>query len=169
MVSKICLLIVYHFSSAIRFVVNLHVHHNKPLSQAYAIAVSQFRSLRSEHEIATSVAAAEVTAYGGSFGPSASEIGFAREEQHLKTWEISDAAARESYEARKRWRAIVGRTNGLGNWTRGEEYVRLWKDGVRPNYAPALSTPVVEESAPEVDFVGLRHHIEATPTPTKSS
>jgi small subunit ribosomal protein S23 len=45
--------------------------------------------------------------------------------------------------ARKRWRAIVERTTGTGEWSRGEQYVKLWREGVRPDYA-ALTEPVAE-------------------------
>ncbi len=39
-------------------------------------------------------------------------------------------------------------------WSRGEEYVRLWKQGVRPDYSPALTAPIAPVRS--VDFMGTR-------------
>ena len=61
-------------------------------------------------------------------------------------------------EARKRWRAIIERS-GNTEFTRGEEYVRLWKEGIRPDYSPALSAPAETVPEPEiepVDFMNVQ-------------
>ena len=61
--------------------------------------------------------------------------------------------------ARKRWKAIVERQDGTKEWTKGEEYVRLWKEGVRPTYAPVLTEPLAntaptrEQIARSADFL----------------
>ena len=130
--------------SAIRFAVNLHEHHNMPLSKAYAKAVAQFRSLRSEHYIATTVAALEAESYGSVFGPGEIETGFLKEKKALETWERRDELDQGALAARKRWRAIVAKESGVSEWTKGQEYVKLWKKGIRPTYSPALTQPVVD-------------------------
>ena len=73
--------------------------------------------------------------------------------------------------ARRRWRMIArgggggsssgGAGGGAGGdeanrdaWSRGEEYVRLWREGVRVDYSPALTEPV--EAVDPVDFMGTR-------------
>jgi small subunit ribosomal protein S23 len=134
-------LIIVHIR-AIRFAVNLHTAHNMPLSKAYAFAVAQFRALRGEAQIAASVAAAEAESYGGKFGLTEVERTFEKEEEALQTWQRAQEMDEGALAARKRWRAIVERTTGTGEWSRGEQYTRLWKEGVRPNYA--LTEPVTE-------------------------
>ena len=91
----------------------------------------------------------------------------------LKTERLDDT----SQLARKRWRMIalgsgssdsdsggagvrVGGTAGddaanRNAWTRGEEYVRLWKEGVRPDYSPALTEPIIPV-VDTADFMGTR-------------
>ena len=39
-------------------------------------------------------------------------------------------------------------------WSRGEEYVRLWKEGVRPDYSPALTESIAPVDS--ADFMGTR-------------
>jgi len=122
-------------------VINLYEHHQVPLSLAYARSIAQFRSLRSEHHIATTFAALEAEAYGSVFGPTEIEQGFEKERRGIETWERKEELDEGAIAARKRWRAIVDRQSG-GDWTKGQEYVRLWKEGVRPTYAPALTEPI---------------------------
>jgi len=62
--------------SAVRFAVNLHRHHGMPLSRAYATSLAQFRSLRSEQEVANTIATLEAEYYGAEFGPTETERGF---------------------------------------------------------------------------------------------
>ena len=148
--------------SAIKFAVNLHKYHDIPLSKAYAQAVAQFRSLRSEHQIATKTAALEAEAYGAIFAPTEIERGFAKEQDALENWSSKAELDAGAIAARKRWKAIVERTGAVGSgWTKGQDYVRLWKEGVRPTYAPGLTEPTetgptAEQVAETADFMGVR-------------
>jgi small subunit ribosomal protein S23 len=150
--------------SAIRFTVNLYEHHNVSLTQAYAHAVAQFRSLRSEHQIATTFAALEAEAHGSAFGPSEISRGFVQETKSIPSWERRAELDEGAMAARKRWKAIVERKHSLGEWSKGQEYVRLWKEGVRPTYAPPLTEPMVtpaglrekEVVESEADFMDIR-------------
>ena len=130
-----------------------------PLSKAYSTAVAQFRSLRSEHHIATTVAALEAEAYGSVFGPSEIEIGFVKEKKALETWERKDELDEGALAARKRWRAIIEKQGGVSEWTKGQEYVKLWKKGIWPTYSPALTEPVIDsagiEPLPQPDLSAL--------------
>ena len=56
--------------SAVRYMVNLHEHHDMDLSSAYASAIAEFRSLGAELQVARSVALAEAEHLGMEFGPS---------------------------------------------------------------------------------------------------
>ncbi|KAH8119945.1 mitochondrial ribosomal protein S25-domain-containing protein [Phellopilus nigrolimitatus] len=148
---------------AIRFAANLYEHTpNMPLSNAYVAAVTQYRALRSGQHIMAQVASAEAEHYGTVFKPGAIERGHAREEAHLESWAQKKYSDQESLEARKRWRMRVERTGNVGSWTKGEEYVRLWQEGVRPDYSPALSAPVEKLTISEhpeqqtADFMALR-------------
>lgn len=128
-----------------RFAVNLYEHTEAmTLSDAYAAAVMQYRALRSERHIASKVAAQEAEHYGMVFKPGAIQRGFDREREHLKSWSQGKYAEAESLEARKRWRMRVERTGNVSSWTKGEEYVRLWKEGVRPDYSPAFAAELEE-------------------------
>jgi len=87
--------------------------------------------------------------------------------------------------ARKRWRMIALGSDGGGGggggdsgsevgaigedanrkaWSRGEEYVRLWKEGVRPDYSPALTEPISPPVDP-LDFMGTRDRSHSRPRP----
>lgn len=150
---------------AVRFAVNLHEHHQYPLSEAYTSAIAQFRSLRSEQHIATAFAAQEAEAYGAVFGPSATAIGFAKEATVLAANRIKSEQMDEGeLVARKRWRVKLDRGGPPGEWTKGQEYVRLWKEGMRPDYAPALTEPVLppeptkQETAESADFMNTTGH-----------
>ena len=83
--------------SAVKFTVNLHKFHEIPLSEAYARAVAQFRSLRGEHHIATTTAVMEAEAYGAVFAPTAIEQGFAKEQMHIEAWQSKGRAGCRSY------------------------------------------------------------------------
>ncbi|KAI0660320.1 mitochondrial ribosomal protein S25-domain-containing protein [Cubamyces menziesii] len=128
---------------AIRYAVNLYEHHQKPLSEAYASAVAQFHSLRSEITIARQIALNEAEHLGMEFGPSQIEITFKKENKAFDT--LRDAAAhnRAAETERKRWKAVVEREGRPDQWTKGQEYTRLWKQGVRPVYAPVLTQPQI--------------------------
>lgn len=119
---------------------NLYQHHSLSLTEAYVQAVAQFRALRSEHHIATKTAAKEAELLGAVFGPSEIESTFEKEKRGLVTFERQAEMDEGAMAARKRWKAIIDRKTGVvDQWTKGEEYVRLWREGVRPNYAPFLT------------------------------
>ena len=122
---------------------NLHEYHEVPLTKAYSAAVAQFRSLRSEHDVAKKFALLEVEHYGIAFGPSQVEITFAKEERAFESWRKNEELDAGENAAKKRWRAIVEREGPPGSWTKGQEYVRLWQEGIRPTYSPALATTVI--------------------------
>ncbi|KAF4605014.1 mitochondrial ribosomal small subunit component [Pleurotus pulmonarius] len=125
---------------AIEFVINLYRFHNVPLSEAYSRSVAQFRALQSGRHVAATYASLEADHLGAIFGPSEIEHGFMKEKRSLETWERREELDEGAMAARKRWKSIFERQNG-GTWSRGAEYVRLWKDGVRPTYAPVLTEP----------------------------
>lgn len=145
-----------------KFTVNLHKHHQIPLNKAYAQAVAQFRSLRAEHRVATVTAVMEAEAYGAKFPPTEIEQNFMREQKELEGWERKEELDAGAIAARKRWKAIVERHGTVGSeWSKGEQYVRLWKEGVRPTYAPSLTEPTgtkpsAEQIAESADWMGLQ-------------
>lgn len=134
-------LIIY--ASAILFALNLYRHHSLSLSEAYARSVYQFRALRSEHHIATTIAVKEAEALGSEFGLSEIERAHELEKRSIATWERQAELDEGAIAARKRWKAIVDKQPGANQWTKGVEYVRLWNEGIRPNYMPR-STESVE-------------------------
>lgn len=73
--------------------------------------------------------------------PDMNEQAFNKEKQALETWQMKAQRDEGALAARKRWKAIVEKKNGVDQWTKGEEYVRLWKEGVRPDYSPILAQP----------------------------
>lgn len=134
------------FYSAVKFAVNLHQHHEMSLSDAYAAAVAQFHALRSEHHIASTIAGMEAEYLGSSFGPSELELQHEKEKQYLAAWgDKKQEKDQGVVEARKRWKAIIDKKQGVDQWTKGEEYVRLWRQGIRPDYSPALTAPVEQQ------------------------
>jgi small subunit ribosomal protein S23 len=133
---------MFCFLSAVRFALNLHQHHDMPLSRAYAASVAQFRSLRSEQEVANMIATLEAEYYGADFLPTETERGFNKEIKALETWHVDERYDQGAIAARKRWKAVVERVQPPVPWTAGQEYVRLWREGIRPNYSAALTGPV---------------------------
>jgi small subunit ribosomal protein S23 len=163
---RVCLYIFFsqscfskqHFS-AVKFAVNLHKYHEITLNDAYAQAVAQFRSLRAEHQVATTTAALEAEAYGATFPMTEIERNFLKEQKELDSWQRKAELDAGAIIARKRWKAIIEREGRVGSgWSRGQDYVRLWKEGVRPSYAPSLTEPT--ETGPTAkarpDFIALR-------------
>ena len=98
--------------------------------------------LRLKQEVANAIVTLEVEYFGAEFGPTETERGFNKELEALKTWRIDERYDQNAIAARKRWRAVVERDQPPVLWTAGQEYVRFWKDGIRPNYSPALTEPV---------------------------
>ncbi|EAU92728.1 hypothetical protein CC1G_01773 [Coprinopsis cinerea okayama7 len=124
---------------AIQYALNLYQYHGVSLSEAYARSVAQFRALRSEHHVATVFAVMEAEALGGTFAPDEVDRTFQKEAEALETWQLKEKKDEGALAARKRWKAIVEKRDGVDQWTKGEEYVRLWKEGVRPDYSPILA------------------------------
>lgn len=105
----------------------------------------------------------EAEAYGAIFGPTSIEQGHAREQKELEKWHRKDELDAGAIAARKKWRAIIERQGRVGSeWTKGQEYVRLWKEGIRPTYAPGItdapvqSGPTPEQIAESADPMMLR-------------
>jgi small subunit ribosomal protein S23 len=141
---------------AVRFALNLHQAHGLALSDAYAASVAQFRTLRAVQHVATRFAAQQATiAHGARFGPSATSRGFAAEDSVLEAAERRSERLDDSTRlARRRWRMVPLGTGSSGSgteWSRGEEYVRLWREGVRPDYSPALTEPI-DSTLSKFDF-----------------
>ncbi|KAF9053351.1 mitochondrial ribosomal protein S25-domain-containing protein [Panaeolus papilionaceus] len=142
---------------AIKFALNLYQYHSLSLSDAYSRAVAQFRALRSEHHIATTFAVLEAQELGSKFGASEIEQAYTLNKKNIETWERQEELDEGAMAARKRWKAIVENHHGADQWTKGREYVRLWQEGVRPDYMPALTEPVEAVlDKPQVDFMNLR-------------
>lgn len=149
-----------------RFALNLHQAHGLALSDAYAASVAQFRTLRAVQHVATRFAAQQAAvAHGARFGPSATTRGFEAEDAVLEAAERRSERLDDSTRlARRRWRMVplgTGGSSGGGEWSRGEEYVRLWREGVRPDYSPALTEPIDPtqsklDVAVSADFIGTR-------------
>jgi len=144
------------------FTANLHEQHRMPLALAYEQAVAQFHSLKSEHHLATLFAVHEAEYFGAEFGSRQTDDSFQRELAELKTWGaeqmLDDAAA---LAARKRWRATPPKMSEEGVWTRGEEYIRLWQAGIRPNYIPVaedVANPAGAGSGKWKERSGLYFH-----------
>jgi len=149
----------------VRFALNLHQAHGLALSDAYASSVAQFRTLRAVQHVATRFAAQQAAiSHGARFGPSATARGFEVEDAVLEANERrSERLDNSTRLARRRWRMVPLGTNASssssgGEWSRGEEYVRLWREGVRPDYSPALTEPIDSKSdvAVSADFIGTR-------------
>ncbi|KAJ7193363.1 mitochondrial ribosomal protein S25-domain-containing protein [Mycena pura] len=132
---------------AIQFALNQHQTYKKPLSEAYAMAVAQFRALRSEHHIATTFAVMEAEELGGMFVRGEIEHAFEKEKRALATWETLEDIDEGSLTARKRWKMIAERHVGETDWSRGVQYVRMWQAGNRVDYSPAIMRPLGDEDA----------------------
>lgn len=116
------------------------------ISESYLRAVAQFRALRSEHHIASAFAVNEAEVFGSVFENTEIENTFEKELKVLESWKQEEQMDEGAIAARKRWKAIVERNVGESEWTKGEEYVKLWKDNVKAEYAPALTQPVDQPS-----------------------
>ncbi|KIJ21937.1 hypothetical protein PAXINDRAFT_64468 [Paxillus involutus ATCC 200175] len=122
---------------AVLFAVSLHRHHEVSLTVAYTRAVAEFRALRAEYDIANTFARMEAEAYGTVF-PSEIDRTFEKEDKVYQAIERKKALDEGALLARKRWRAILNVDSGMGNtWSRGQEYAKLQKQGVRPTHLVA--------------------------------
>ena len=72
------------------------------------------------------------------------QITFAKEQKALHTFWDTTAQDHTAETERKRWKAVVEREGRPDEWTKGQQYTRLWKEGVRPVYAPVLSEPEIK-------------------------
>ncbi|KZT05827.1 uncharacterized protein LAESUDRAFT_813088 [Laetiporus sulphureus 93-53] len=124
---------------AIRFALNLHFYQEVALTEAYSTAVAQFRALRSEQEVAKKIALLEAEYMGIRLGPTVVDITFDKEEQALNSWTERQEVNVGQSTSKKRWKAIMEREGPPPSWTRGQEYVRLWQEGIRPTYAPLVT------------------------------
>ena len=88
------------------------------------------------------IAALEAEHHGVEFSPTETEQGFNKELKALETWRVDERYDPNAIAARKRWKAVVERSQPPIPWTAGQEYVRLWREGVRPNYSAALTGPI---------------------------
>lgn len=119
---------------------NLHEHHGVDLSSAYSSAVAQFRSLRSELHVMRTIALSEADHNGVQFGPSQIEIAFQKEEKAFATFSDMSRFNKDDGKSKK-WKAVIERSGPPPQWTQGQEYTRLWKQGVRPDYSAVLAEP----------------------------
>lgn len=51
-----------------------------------------------------------------------------RESEAMESWERDSEVDEGAIAARKRWKVIVERFDDQGAWTKGDEYVKLWKE-----------------------------------------
>lgn len=164
-------------NSAVRFAYNLHKSHNLPLNAAYESAIAQFRSLRSEHNVATMFAAQEAEWYDAKFAPTELERGFILEKRAFATWKRRGSGRRFARKRRDKFYPVFKGVTGNKNWwTRGEAYTRRWNRNMPPDFrrrrlipkpghkwyrAPGttaplgVAAPTPEVVAPPVDFLSL--------------
>ena len=88
----------------------------------------------------------EAQANGIEFGPTQVEVVYGMEEDALDSWQRRRHFDASALAARKRWKAIIEKDYDQGTWSKGKEYVRLWKEGVRPDYLPVLKEPVMTDA-----------------------
>lgn len=128
---------------AVAFAVSLYEHRQMPLSSAYAEAITQFRALRSEQAVATSIAQHEARFYGAQLAPSSLEKGTELTGKALATWGSSSSSSGTRRKVggvsiKNRFFAVwKGRTGTKAYWSRGEGYVRRWMRGMPPDLWPA--------------------------------
>lgn len=81
----------------------------------------------------------EAQALGATHLSSEIDRSFEKEKAALESWMKKEERDEGALAARKRWKAIVEKRQGVDQWTKGEQYVRLWKEGIRPDYSPILA------------------------------
>ncbi|KAG1757782.1 mitochondrial ribosomal protein S25-domain-containing protein [Suillus lakei] len=134
---------------AVHFAVNLHNHHKMALSIAYTRAVAEFRSLRAGHDFANTFARMEAEAYGTVF-PSEIDRTFEKEDAVYQSADRKVELDRGALLARKRWKAILDVDSGMGDFDRGQQYTRNWKQGIRPTYLPVDELAAASEAGTPV-------------------
>lgn len=141
---------------AVHFAVNLHNHHKMALSIAYTRAVAEFRSLRAGHDFANTFARMEAEAYGTVF-PSEIDRTFEKEDAVYQSADRKVELDRGALLARKRWKAILDVDSGMGDFDRGQQYTKNWKQGVRPTYLPADEMVATSEAGKPVQAMEQDH------------
>jgi small subunit ribosomal protein S23 len=91
----------------------------------------------------------EAEAYGTVF-PSEIDRTFEKEDAVYQSADRKVELDRGALLARKRWKAILDVDSGMGNFDRGQQYTRNWKQGIRPAYLPADELAVVSEAGKPV-------------------
>ena len=91
------------------------------------------------------IALAEAEYYGAKFGPGPIERGLQFEQENLQTWTKEAGEIQQAALSNKRWRTSVERPKEECIWSRGKEYVRLWKEGNKPD--TSLLAPLSEDAA----------------------
>lgn len=101
---------------------------------------------------------AEAEYYGVKFKPTLIERSFAQEDENLKSLDQKKYAEAQSNETKKRWRMRVDSPKQIKEvkYTKGEAYERLWKEGIRPDYSPALASSLSNVQAQETIFDFVR-------------
>ena len=109
----------------------------------------QFRALRAKQTIGSQVAVSEAEYYGMEFKPTLIERSFELEEENLKSLEQKKYAEDQASATKKRWQMRVDPPNVKQpmKYTKGEAYERLWKEGIRPDYSPAIAPNLTEQQA----------------------
>lgn len=103
----------------------------------------------------------EAEALGAVFSHGEIAHAFEKEKKGLATWARREELDEGAMAARKRWKAVVEKREGADQWTKGQEYVRLWKAGVRPTYSAAMTEPIVpvvtaEQIAKSADYMQMQ-------------
>lgn len=83
----------------------------------------------------------------------------------MNSWSRHKQRASAHDASHKKWRAVAKREGPEMPWSSGQEYVRMWKEGVRPTYIPVVTEPEItpeglqavaaEEARNRDDFMGL--------------
>ena len=84
-----------------------------PLSRAHATSLAQFRSLRSEQEVAHTIATLEAEHYGAEFLLTETERGFNKELEAVKTWHVDERHDQIAIAAKNDGRLLLSVTSLL--------------------------------------------------------
>lgn len=132
--------------------------HKMALSIAYTRAVAEYRSLRAGHDFANTFARMEAEAYGTVLSSEIDRT-FEKEDAVYQSADRKVELDRGALLARKRWKAILDVDSGMGEFDRGQQYTRLWKQGVRPTYVPADEPVSASEAGTSVE----QEHLAPSP------
>ncbi|KAF8305001.1 hypothetical protein DL93DRAFT_2066621 [Clavulina sp. PMI_390] len=136
---------------AVQFAVSLFEHHNTPVPLAYRLAVSQFRSLRSELHVSAEFALNEAQFYGAKFGPNEMERGADLTRRALMTWSHTGAGGRKKQMSiRNRFFAVWKGRTGAPAWSHGVGYTKRWVRGMPPMLWPTQEEKRAAKAAREL-------------------